>query len=199
MTYARGWAADSVNTRVRLKAELDQANQDNALLREEMRIKDARMAQLDRHRRPHYPPTERLAILELKAARGWSLEQTAKAFLVTAATVASWLRRVDEQGPNALLQLRTPVNRFPNADEKRRATGTFNSDMMSAEPRFFDTFLGGRLTRPRLTTTLSFVRLPLWGPGGIEVVDRHVAARWQAHYEIGHAILTVKIGRRTRS
>lgn len=26
MTYARGWAADSVNTRVRLKAELDQAN-----------------------------------------------------------------------------------------------------------------------------------------------------------------------------
>jgi hypothetical protein len=41
MTYARGWAVDSVNTRVRLKAELDQANQDNALLREEMRIKTA--------------------------------------------------------------------------------------------------------------------------------------------------------------
>jgi predicted RNA polymerase sigma factor len=79
-----------------------------------MRIKDVRMAQLDPHHRPHYPPTERLAILELKAARSWSLEQTAKAFLVTAATVASWLRRVDEQGPNALLQLRTPVNRFPD-------------------------------------------------------------------------------------
>ena len=47
MTYARGWAADSVNTRVRLKAELDQANQENALFREEMRIKDARMAQID--------------------------------------------------------------------------------------------------------------------------------------------------------
>ena len=44
MTYARGWAADSVNTRVRLRTELDQASQDNALLREEMRIKDARMA-----------------------------------------------------------------------------------------------------------------------------------------------------------
>jgi hypothetical protein len=55
-----------------------------------------------------------LAILELKATRGWSLEQTAKAFLVTAATVASWLRRVDEQGPNALLQLGTPINRFPD-------------------------------------------------------------------------------------
>lgn len=38
MTCARGWTADSVNTRVRLKAELGQANQDNALLREEMCI-----------------------------------------------------------------------------------------------------------------------------------------------------------------
>ena len=42
------------------------------------------------------------------------LDEVAKAFLVTAATVASWLRRVDEQGPKALLQLRTPVNRFPD-------------------------------------------------------------------------------------
>jgi hypothetical protein len=49
LTYARGWAADSLNTRIRLKAELDQANQDNALLREEMRIENARMAQIDPH------------------------------------------------------------------------------------------------------------------------------------------------------
>ena len=80
MTYARGWAADSVTTRVRLKAELDQANQNNALLREEMRIKDVRMAQLDPHHRPHYPPTERLAILELKAARGWSWSRRPRPF-----------------------------------------------------------------------------------------------------------------------
>jgi len=46
--YARGWAADSVNTRVRLKAELDQANHNSALLREETRIEDARMAQRER-------------------------------------------------------------------------------------------------------------------------------------------------------
>jgi hypothetical protein len=44
MTYARGWAADSVNIRVRLKAKLEQVNQDNVLLREELRIKDARMS-----------------------------------------------------------------------------------------------------------------------------------------------------------
>ena len=94
VAYTRSWAADSVNSRIRLKAELDRALQDNALLREEIRIKDVRMARIPPHRRPLYPPTERMAILEVKAARGWSLEQTAKAMLVTAATIASWMRRV---------------------------------------------------------------------------------------------------------
>ncbi len=112
--YTRGWAANSVNTRIRLKAELDRALQDNALLREEMRIKDVRMARIAPHQRPLYPPTERMAILEVKAARGWSLEQAAKAFLVTAATIASWMGRVDEQGPVALVQLPEPVNKFPD-------------------------------------------------------------------------------------
>lgn len=71
------------------------------------------MARIPSPQRPHYPPTERLAILELKAARGWSLEQTAKAFLVTAATIAAWMNRLDEDGPDALVQVRTPVNKFP--------------------------------------------------------------------------------------
>jgi len=114
IAYTRGWAADSVNARVRLKAESDRALQDNALLREEMRIKDVRMARIAPHQRPLYPPTERMAILEVKAVRGWSLEQTANAFLVTAATIASWMSRVDEQGPDALVQLPDPVNEFPD-------------------------------------------------------------------------------------
>jgi transposase InsO family protein len=112
--HTRGWAADSVNARVRLKAELDRANQELLMLREETRIKDARLARIDPHRRPHYPPTERMAILALKATRGWSLEQTARVFHLTAATIASWVKRVDEQGPDALVQLREPVNKFPD-------------------------------------------------------------------------------------
>ena len=40
-------------------------------------------------------------------------DQTADAFLVTAATVASWMNRLDEASPNAIVQLRTPVNKFP--------------------------------------------------------------------------------------
>ena len=74
--YTRSWSANSINSRIRLTAQRDRAVQELALLREEARIKDARMASINPHRRPHYPPVERLAILELKATRGWSLEQT---------------------------------------------------------------------------------------------------------------------------
>ena len=114
ITHARGWAAKSVSASVRIAAEKDRLHQEIALLREELRIKDARMSVITPHRRPRYAPTERLAILEVRAARGWSLNQTADAFLLTPATVTSWAQRVDEQGPRALLQLRQPVNRFPD-------------------------------------------------------------------------------------
>ena len=105
---------NAFNGRVQLKAESDRQGQEIVLLREEIRVKDARMAQINPHRRPHYPPTERMAILELRAARGWSLEQAGDTFLLTAPTVASWMKRVDEQGPDALVQLREPVNKFPD-------------------------------------------------------------------------------------
>jgi len=41
-----------------------------AMLREELRINGARMKRIDPHRRPQYLPTERMAILELRAMRG---------------------------------------------------------------------------------------------------------------------------------
>ena len=72
------------------------------------------MAQIAPLRRPHYPPAERMAILELRAARGWSLQETADAFQLTAPTIASWMQRVDEAGADALVQIRVPVNKFPD-------------------------------------------------------------------------------------
>ena len=112
--YSCSWAVDNMNGRVRLRAERDRAHQEIALLREAMRIKDARMACIAPLRRPHYPPTERTAIRELRAARGWSLQQTAEAFQLTAPTIASWIQRVDEEGSDALVQMRVPVNKFPD-------------------------------------------------------------------------------------
>jgi transposase InsO family protein len=113
LAYTRGWAANCPNARVRLRARLDRAHQEIALLREQMRINNVRMELISPNQRPHYPPTERMAILELKAIRGWSLEQTAKAFLVTPATIASWMKRLDKEGSDALVQLPVPVNKFP--------------------------------------------------------------------------------------
>ncbi len=55
--YTRSWAADNINGRLRAKSENDQSQQEVVLLREEMRIKDARMALVNPHRRPYYRPT----------------------------------------------------------------------------------------------------------------------------------------------
>lgn len=93
--------------------ESSQFRREIELLREELRIKDARLARIVPHRRPHYTPVERLAILELKAARGWSMVQTAKTFLVAEPTVVSWSERLDVTGPTALVRTSAPVNKFP--------------------------------------------------------------------------------------
>jgi transposase InsO family protein len=111
LIVAQGWASEKASSRC--NAECQRLQHEVLQLREELRIKDARMAHLPPHRRPHYPPAERMAILELRAARNWSLAQTARAFLVTQATISTWLRRLDEQGPQALVALREPVNKFP--------------------------------------------------------------------------------------
>ena len=114
LTRARGWCLNCRVTRARLAGELDRAHSEISLLREELRIKDVRMAKIEPKRRPQYPPTARLAILELRAARGCSLAQTARTFLLEPVTVAAWMRRVDEEGPRALVRLHEPVNRFPD-------------------------------------------------------------------------------------
>ena len=113
ITSARGGSSDGTNRRTRLQQANDRLRQEVSLLREELRIKDARMEQIAPHRRPHYAPIERMAILELRAARGWSSAQTAERFLVTPATIASWMKRLDEDGAEALVQTRQPVNKFP--------------------------------------------------------------------------------------
>ena len=46
IVYARAWAADSINARVRLSAENDRLHEECALLREELRIKDTRIGLL---------------------------------------------------------------------------------------------------------------------------------------------------------
>ena len=109
MAAAHGWAAG----RHQLAAQLEQARQEIALLREELDIKDGRWARSRTRRRPHYLPTQRLRILELRAARGWTLERTASVFLLDLHTLQLWIHRVDEHGEHELIQTPEPVNRYP--------------------------------------------------------------------------------------
>ena len=110
LSYARGRAA----TRRRLRAELDQAKTEIALLREELAIKDERWSRSYTRRRPHYQPVQRMRILELRAARGWTLEKTARRFLLDLNTLIGWHRRLDEDGEHQLVQTVAPVNRYPD-------------------------------------------------------------------------------------
>jgi hypothetical protein len=47
------------------------------------------------------------------AADGWHDPRYSKGVRDTAQIIASWNRRVDEEGPDALVQLPEPVNKFP--------------------------------------------------------------------------------------
>jgi len=95
-------AANSKNRQVRLQAQIDRRDNEIVLLQEQLRIKDARMERVPPHRRPHYEPLERMAILELRASRGWSARQAADRFHVSATTLGSWKARIDEHGPKAI-------------------------------------------------------------------------------------------------
>jgi len=77
------------------------------------RIKDAGMERIPAQRRPHYPPTERLAIIELRA-RGWSASQTAERLLVSCRLaefrreLAAFMSRCNTERPRSGLDSRTP-------------------------------------------------------------------------------------------
>ncbi|MCA9626422.1 MAG: transposase [Myxococcales bacterium] len=100
--------------RARLLSEVERLRARIAQLETEIAIKDRRMAQLAPARRPHYSPTDRLQILLLMAATGWTFAETARRFMVSAQTIANWKKRLEEQGEAALVRLAVPVNRFPN-------------------------------------------------------------------------------------
>ena len=113
--------ADPTNGPYGLRAQLEQATTEIALLREELSIKDGRWKRSRTRRRPHYLPTQRMRILQLRAARGWTVEKTASVFLVDELTLRHWMRRVDEGGERAIVQTVEPVNRYP--DFVRPVTG----------------------------------------------------------------------------
>ncbi len=114
LTLAWAKAARNRRPKVQLVAELERGKTESTLINEELSIKDGRWSRVPPRRRPYYGPIQRMRILRLKAARSWSTSQTAHIFLVTEETIASWLKRIDEEGERSLVQIAEPVNKFPD-------------------------------------------------------------------------------------
>ena len=79
IVHARGRAAGSASFQNRFSVQNERLREECSLLREEIRIKDLRMTQISPQKRPRYRPQERMAILELRAARGWSMPRQFRA------------------------------------------------------------------------------------------------------------------------
>jgi Helix-turn-helix domain len=94
------------------KLERERLSQEVALLRDELRTKDMRWSRIPPARGPQYAAWERMAILELRAAQGWSIAETARTFLITADTITSWVRRIETEGSEAFITTTTAVGRI---------------------------------------------------------------------------------------
>ena len=70
-------------------ARIHQLESEVAMLCEELRINDSRMRRIPPHRRPQYTEMERMAILQLRAMRGWNKSETSRHFLVSDDTIGS--------------------------------------------------------------------------------------------------------------
>lgn len=83
---------------------VDRVQVERGLVQRQLRLVSTRLARVPPRHRPHYTPTERLEILELRAARGWNVERAADTLVTTPETITTWLRRVDEEGTRALVE-----------------------------------------------------------------------------------------------
>lgn len=98
---------------VRHASEVQRQTNELTLCNEQIRIMQTRMDKIPAKNRPYYSPPERLAILKLKAARGWNHKQTADAFRISEETISSWMRELDIEGESSLVQTPVPVNKYP--------------------------------------------------------------------------------------
>ncbi len=109
---ASNWPDGGECDGLRLRVENNRLRSEVDMLKKELDIKDARFERLEPKKRPHYLPTERLEILLLRSMRGWSTEEVAKRFHVTAQTVINWVNGV-ENG-NDIVQMPERSNRYPD-------------------------------------------------------------------------------------
>jgi putative transposase len=95
-----------------MMAERDHAHGESELLRRELEVFRAQREALKPHRRPDYPPEQRLAILQIMRLRGWNAVVTAKRFVLHPNTVRAWVQTVEGRRDPGRLLGDVPWNRI---------------------------------------------------------------------------------------
>ena len=111
----RARLASAASPIVRLLVQRDQEATEGDLLRREVGIFRAQREGIPPHRRPDYRPEQRLAILQLRRLRGWSIKKTAKHFVLHRNTVRAWIRAAEGKGRASLLNGAAVWNRIDDA------------------------------------------------------------------------------------
>jgi len=80
-----------------LQGRLEEAELKARLANEVAEILAARFGRIPERKRPHYSPSQRFRILEIKSLLGWSARQAAEAFLVCPNTIHNWEQAADPE------------------------------------------------------------------------------------------------------
>ena len=148
---ARARLASAGSPVLRLLVQRDQEATEGDLLRREVEIFHAQRESLPPHRRPDYRPEQRLAILQLRRLRGWSIRKTGERFVVHRNTIRAWIRAAEGKGRPSLLAGAVVWNRIDDAvrwavHELRR---------LCPEPEFGTRTLARHLVRAALQVSRS--------------------------------------------
>ncbi len=100
---------------LRMMAERDHAHSESELLRRELEVFRAQREAMRPHKRPDYPPSQRLAILQVMRLRGWNAVVTAKRFVLHPNTIRTWVQTVEGRRDPKRLLGDVPWNRIHDA------------------------------------------------------------------------------------
>ena len=115
MQTARTRLSAAATPLLRLMIQRDHAVTESALLRRELEILRTSRAAISPHRRPDYPPEQRLAIIQLMRLRDWNVKTAAKRFVIHVNTLRAWIKELEGKGGSSLLVGAVVWNRMDDA------------------------------------------------------------------------------------
>ena len=115
MQTARTRLSAAATPLLRLMIQRDHAVTESALLRRELDVLRASRQSLAPHRRPDYPPEQRLAIIQLMRLRDWNVKTAAKRFVIHHNTLRPWIKELEGKGGSSLLDGAVVWNRLDDA------------------------------------------------------------------------------------